>query len=395
MISFLRILIFVSLTVYSHIHYSLKNNSKEQWYDDFNQCILRFSFNKTFFEEAVTYCNQTVNHNTHFNRLAHEEYCMVGENGCNNDLHFRGNIFIEESNNSNYFPSQKPLMEIMKKMSSASKNCKKKVCPFGHLMFFGDSVTLSLFDAFICEIYRENKFIKLESKNLVIHKLPHGFEHGFDKDYIFSKIENKANKNDLIKFKTSFHFIIPNITIFSQIFSRNIEIALKETDYIALVVNAGLWYQAYEKDFYTNEMEKLLKYLYNLEKNINQRSTHKNNNKKTIKIFWRETSAQHFPKFGYFEKNEFLSLNYSIYNCLPHNNKNKTITSNWRNDIIKQIIKINNYENKIKIIPFFDSTVPLWNHHPYFNKNKFPDCTHFCWTPFTYFPIFNFLANSI
>jgi hypothetical protein len=303
-------------------------------------------------------------------------------------------------------------MEIMKKMSSNSKNCKKKVCPFGHLMFFGDSVTLSSFDAFICEMYRENK----ESKKFVVKKIQ---LHGLEQDFIFSKIENKANnnKNDLIKFKTSFHAITKNITI---------EIALKETDYIALVVNAGLWYQSYEKNIYTNEMEKLLKYLYNLENSINNQefninnnnnyyyyyyntydnknnnnnnsnnsNKYKNNNKKTIKIFWRETSAQHFPKFGYFEHDEFLSLNYSIYNCQPHNNKNKTITSNWRNDIIKQIIKINNYENKIKIIPFFDSTVPLWNHHPYFNKNKFPDCKHFCWTPFTYFSIFNFLAKLI
>jgi hypothetical protein len=213
--------------VSAQIDSSWKNNIKESsnfWYDNFNQCILKVSYNKksSLTDEVVAYCNKIVNHNTHFNSATHEEYCTVGNHGCNTDLHFQGNIYnINAFNNHNFFPSQKPLLEIIKKMSP-SKSCKGKVCAFGHLMFFGDSVTLSLFEAFICEIYRETRFIKLEKIfYLKIGELLNIIYTVFDARYfLFSKKKENFQQNNLLlnKFKFGFHFISKNITTVLQTF---------------------------------------------------------------------------------------------------------------------------------------------------------------------------------
>ena len=75
--------------------------------------------------------------------------------------------------------------------------------------------------------------------------------------------------------------------------------------------------------------------------------------------------------------------------CVPI--KDKSYESDWRNRDIENIIN-NNKLNKIKIIKFYNITAPLYSSHP---NGFLKDCTHFCWTPMLYQPIFNYLDSAM
>jgi hypothetical protein len=70
--------------------------------------------------------------------------------------------------------------------------------------------------------------------------------------------------------------------------------------------------------------------------------------------------------------------------------KDKSKDADWRNQDIRKIIEENNFQ--IKIIPFYNITLPLWNMHV---NGHLRDCTHFCWTPMLYQYLFHYMKDSL
>lgn len=109
--------------------------------------------------------------------------------------------------------------------------------------------------------------------------------------------------------------------------------------------------------------------------------------KRRIRILWRETSAQHFPTpNGYWPGMKYASkMNMT---CVPIADQRPE--SDWRNSVVREIIKKNKLD--ISIAPFYNQTVPLWTSHV---NGHLQDCTHLCWSPMLYQPLFHFMANSM
>ena len=75
--------------------------------------------------------------------------------------------------------------------------------------------------------------------------------------------------------------------------------------------------------------------------------------------------------------------------CVPINDTSPD--ADWRNREINDIVKTHSYFG-IRVIPFYNETVPLWDMHVNGHKQ---DCTHFCWTPMLYQYLFHYMRNSI
>ena len=143
---------------------------------------------------------------------------------------------------------------------------------------------------------------------------------------------------------------------------------LSKHDTLVIMINMGLHFidnpvKDFSRQDYQSQMTMILTYLHNFA------IEHKNKN---IFIYWRETTAQHFPTSnGYWPGVRYS--NHMKLKCVPIQDTN--YTSDWRNRIIEQIIWTGDLY-KIQIISFYNITLPLWSSHP---NGHMKDCTHFCW----------------
>lgn len=127
-------------------------------------------------------------------------------------------------------------------------------------------------------------------------------------------------------------------------------------------------------------------------------------------LIYRETSAQHFNNVG----GEFnTNLNLQNHSCVPHTNT--TYENGWRprRNIFHQAAMSQNFsvvdaygnvqqlntnrihlgknENEVIFLPFYNFSAELHDMH---SRNG-RDCTHFCYTPFTWYPIWRQLRIAI
>ena len=109
---------------------------------------------------------------------------------------------------------------------------------------------------------------------------------------------------------------------------------------------------------------------------------------KKIRILWRETNAQHFPTpNGYWPGMKYA--NTLKIGCVAINDTSPD--ANWRNTDVEAIIRERRLD-RIKIIRFYDLTVPMWTEHV---NGNLKDCTHLCWTPMLYQSIFHSMAQAM
>ena len=177
---------------------------------------------------------------------------------------------------------------------------------------------------------------------------------------------------------------------------------------IVLIVNVGIWYNR-EADM----REDLVPFLQLLNKLANIPYLEN-------KIYWRETSAQHFEHspLGYYPgKNLSQYLNKCVAHHAPikttkspadiihlHSSSSSTTTtsnslleektSDWRNDVVKNIIFAYNLTS-IQILPFFADTQYLHNFHTTIPVGKAADCTHFCYHPCVFGPFYQRFADAL
>eukprot|EP01039_Chlorochromonas_danica_P005050 gene5050-5545_t len=98
--------------------------------------------------------------------------------------------------------------------------------------------------------------------------------------------------------------------------------------------------------------------------------------------------TQHFPTSNGYWPGVRYAQGMKI-GCIPI--QDLSPQADWRNRIIEDIIR-NDKLYKIEIIPFYNLTASLWSEHP---NGHLRDCTHFCWSPFLYQPIFHALAKKL
>jgi len=257
-------------------------------------------------------------------------------------------------------PNQHPLKELFTKLS------KNK----GALILIGDSVMQQFVGAIACELEREGIWKDREMfKNT---------------DEVYSVDMNNGGQPVPIKFLPIYHFVNGR---FDRIANASMH-ALKKTvgeyinnhDSLMIVLNMGLHYVSnpvahFSRQDYISQMTMALQYLHSISLTPN----------KKVKIIWRETSAQHFPTpTGYWPGQRYAKDMKLV--CVPINDTSPD--SDWRNTDIRNIIYSNKFD--VKILPFYNVTVPLYEMHVNGHKQ---DCTHMCWTPMLYNMCFHFLKN--
>jgi len=153
---------------------------------------------------------------------------------------------------------------------------------------------------------------------------------------------------------------------------------------LVVIANMGLHYvdnpeKRFSRQDYQQQMTAALTYMHNFAIEMEQplqhsssSSDHSHHHNKRIHIIWRETSAQHFSTLnGYWPG---IRFSHSLQRrCVPI--KDPSPHADWRNRDIEDIISSKGL-HKIRILRFYNTTVPLWSSHP---NGHLRDCTHFCW----------------
>lgn len=163
---------------------------------------------------------------------------------------------------------------------------------------------------------------------------------------------------------------------------KAVEGFLDTHDSLMIFINMGLHYVTnpvakFTRPDYQAQMLEALTYLNSRAEQVK--------GKKNVRIIWRETSAQHFPTpDGYWPGVKYASG--MDVKCVPVKNPQL----DWRNQDLKAIIET--HRLNISIAPFVEQTLPLWNQHV---NGHLRDCTHLCWTPMLYQPLFHYMANAM
>jgi hypothetical protein len=166
--------------------------------------------------------------------------------------------------------------------------------------------------------------------------------------------------------------------------NTSIEFFLRDYQSLLILFNVGLHYvggdiKQFTREDFRMQLTMALRYL-------NQVATSRPDKK--IRVLWRETTAQHFPTpTGYWPGMRYAAS--LKVGCVEI--QDKSADANWRNTDVEMILRENNLVN-IKVIRFYNLTVPLWTEHV---NGHLKDCTHLCWTPMLYQPIFHALADSV
>ncbi|RYH05473.1 hypothetical protein EON65_44585 [archaeon] len=244
----------------------------------------------------------------------------------------------------------------------------------GLLLLLGDSVTQQMFSALACELEREQVWID-----------PSQFTNTDElRTIAFPDINGTA----AVRFLPMYHLVngrydrVPNATMTSL--QTHMRAILRTYKTIVVLANMGLHYvdnpvAGFSKEDYRKQMTIVLTYLHTI--SLEHPS-------KQIHILWRETSAQHFPTSnGYWPGVKYASS--MKLECAPI--QDASPAADWRNRIVEHVVLRHNLF-KVKILPFYNATLPLWSEHP---NGQLRDCTHFCWSPFLYQPLFHALADTM
>ncbi len=261
-------------------------------------------------------------------------------------------------------PSATPLASFFKKLSAQN----------GAMLLIGDSVMQQFFSAVACELEREG-----------VWSDPSRFSNTDEVQYVKVKGAAKAAH---IKFLPIYHFVNgrwDRVANASMHHMRNaLETMVAKVDTLVVVLNMGLHYvdnpvAHFSRSDYQAQMTMALSFLHQFA--LRHAS-------KTVKVFFRETTAQHFPTpNGYWPGVKYSHT--MKLGCVPL--QDASAQADWRNRDIDTIVKTHNLF-KVEIVRFYDVTAPLWSEHP---NGHMKDCTHFCWSPMLYQPIFHRLDQAL
>lgn len=364
-------LLFFELTIVwcaldnSNLWRDLTVREKKDWYNTNDLCLISSSRNDPFEKIAET-CDSSSKAAGELMKLTR---CRAGNSWPSRsgfcapyDYPFTERPSLHKIVKGYDDSQKKPLLSFFRKLSKEG----------GALLIIGDSVMQQFYSALACELERE-KVWKDSSK----------FTNTDEIQYVRTTDHSGSSPHKVeIRFINVYHFVngrydrTPDAAL-TKI--KNTVDSLSSTyNSLTVLVNVGLHYvdkpvQHFTRIDYTKQLTVALSYLHNYSLK---------HNTKTIRIFWRETTAQHFPTSNGYWPGEKYSNTMKLH-CVPINDT--SYTADWRNRDIETIIQTNKLF-RIKIIPFYNITKPLYAGHP---GGHMKDCTHLCWSPMLYMPIFN------
>ena len=258
-------------------------------------------------------------------------------------------------------PSNRHLDSFFRKLSANS----------GALLVVGDSVMQQFFNAIACELERTGTWkdaSRFSNTDEVQHVRPKGAK----------------TAAATMKFMPLYHFVngkwdrMPNASMHHL--TTAVETMSSKHSSLVVILNMGLHYvdnpvAGFTRRDYVEQITGALQYLHKM---VQEHPARK------IRVFWRETSAQHFPTpNGYWPGQRYAGpLKLA---CEPI--ADQSPQADWRNRDVEGII-VNNHLFHVKLIRFYKQTLPLWSQHP---NGRLKDCTHFCWSPMLYQSTFKFL----
>lgn len=327
----------------------IESKNLSQWYNDFDLCLIKSTSNGTI-ESIMKQCENELNHSSSkpVRCIAGNSWPSKSEFCSAADIPFNKRTGFQKSLENLDNPTDNHLKTFFSKLSEEN----------GALLVIGDSVMQQFFSAIACELEREK-----------IWNNPTKFTNTDEIQYI------RVSPNSTIvpmQFLPIYHLVnnrfdrIPNAPM--KKLENTLELYIKQHNSVTVIINMGLHYidnpvPNFSRIDYRNQMIIVLTYLHNIALS---------NSNKNIRIFWRETSAQHFPtNNGYWPGAKYANI--MKLTCIPHKNSNSNL--DWRNREIESII----FTKKlflIQIISFYNITQPLWSNHP---SGNLQDCTHFCW----------------
>lgn len=320
-----------------------------KWYNPFDLCMIHSGSNSSI-KEVIKECETKTNApapppvrcQAGNSWPSKSEYCSAADIPFNQRMHFQRSVEGLDD------PGDHHLKRFFAKLSEEE----------GTLVVVGDSVMQQYFSAIACELEREQVW-KDHTK----------FSNTDEVQYV--RVAPNATLVPM-QFLPIYHFVngrhdrIPNAPM--RKLESTLEALLPKFKSIVVVVNMGLHYidnpvPNFSRIDYRHQMTTALTYLHNFALS----HLYKN-----IRVFWRETSAQHFPTAnGYWPGAKYASV--MKLTCVPH--KDTSSGADWRNREIEDILASKKLF-MVQTIPFFNVTRPLWSAHP---SGHLQDCTHFCW----------------
>jgi hypothetical protein len=255
----------------------------------------------------------------------------------------------------------------------------------GSLILIGDSVMQQFFGAMACELERNGIW---SDPNYFRNTDEVRFVEILDKNTGGAVYDNKGVSLPpvAVKFTPIYHLVNGRwdrmVNASMHRLRLSVDDFLNKFESVMIMVNMGLHFVGnpvphFSPADYNSQMTYLLQYLHNIQNGRPE---------KKLRTIWRETSAQHFSTTtGYWPGQRFADS--MKLGCFPITDPSPQ--GDWRNTDIENIIAKNNLY-RVKIAPFFNLSVPLWNMHVNGFKH---DCTHFCWTPYLYQSLFHFMAD--
>jgi hypothetical protein len=357
----------------------LPSSKLDDWYHPLDQCLLADDRNVSI-DIITNDCLKKIGSTDPIRPIR----CRVGNTWpsrssyCDpTDIPFRKREHLLSSLSGYDLPERKVLNEFFLELGKHQ----------GMFLMIGDSVMQQFFSAIACELERENVwtdpnyFTNTDETRVVQYPNISAYPIGTTQRAVSHAVAT-------LKFLPIYHLVNGRYDKVPQAALQHLKTAVKHSltlhSTVIILANMGLHYvdnpvTGFTKKDYFDQMTIVLKYFQQI---VIEHPQH------LIRIVWRETTAQHFPTpNGYWPGVRYAqSMKLSCVPILdpsPH--------SDWRNRIIEQIILQNNLFH-IQILRFYNITLPLWSSHP---NGNLRDCTHFCWFPMLYQPIFHYLAELV
>jgi hypothetical protein len=340
------------------------SNNLSKWYNSFDMCVVKNVSNDSV-DSIMKHCESSVSIQLPPIRCRAGNTWPSKSGFCSaTDIPFSERKNLVRSVNGFDDPAINPLQSFFRKLATQK----------GALLLIGDSVMQQFFSAVACELEREG-----------VWKDPTKFTNTDEVHHVkFHDVQTSAQ----IKFLPIYHFVNGRFDRIANASMHHLKSGLEslvgKVNTLVVVLNMGLHYidnpaPGFARVDYQSQMTMMLSYMHNFV--IRHPS-------KDIRVFFRETTAQHFSTYnGYWPGVNYLGD--MKLGCVPINDSSPK--ADWRNRDIENIILRNNFFN-IQILRFYNITLPLWSEHP---SGHMKDCTHFCWTPMLYQPLFHNLDQSL
>ena len=207
-------------------------------------------------------------------------------------------------------------------------------------------------------------------------------DHQSNNKFSFTSNPHPISYMKFLKLDSKMHFLLENL--FPHVC---------ETQSIGLlfIFNIGIHYNVDDMESYRSDVINLFNFLNHT---VNMYPMN------VFGFIWLESSAQHWapnPETSHNWKNNGYYDHSQQLPCVNILNTSREL--DWRNYIVDNILadqansKLFSQKNVVfQVLPFRSLTEQSYDSHV---RGDYTDCTHFCWTPMFYMPVFDFISKIV